>query len=101
MKSHFHNLSLILLLAGYAGGNVSVANDNDNDNTAGNPAAVTVSFDEVVEQIRQHKSWQILDARSNQKGSGFRYRFKLMNSSGQVRIILIDPKNPNLGYLEQ
>ena len=90
-----------MLLAGYAGGNVSVANDNDNDNTAGNPAAVTVSFDEVVEQIRQHKSWQILDARSNQKGSGFRYRFKLMNSSGQVRIILIDPKNPNLGYLEQ
>ena len=88
-----------MLLAGYAGGNVSVANDNDN--TAGNPAAVTVSFDEVVEQIRQHKSWQILDARSNQKGSGFRYRFKLMNSSGQVRIILIDPKNPNLGYLEQ
>ena len=101
MKSHFHNLSLVLLLAGYAGGNVSVANDNDNDNTAGNPAAVTVSFDEVVEQIRQHKSWQILDARSKQKGSGFSYRFKLMNSSGQVRIILIDPKNPNLGYLEQ
>ena len=99
MKSNFHNLSLVLLLAGYAGGNVSVANDNDN--AAGNPAAVTVSFDEVVEQIRQHKSWQILDARSKQKGSGFRYRFKLMNSSGQVRIILIDPKNPNFGYLEQ
>ena len=99
MKSHFHNLSLVLLLAVYAGGNISVADDNDN--TAANTAAVTVSFDEVVEQIRQHKSWQILDARSKQKGSVSRYRFKLMNSSGQVRIILIDPKNPNLGYLEQ
>ena len=99
MKRHFYILWLVLLLTGYAHSNDSRANDDDD--TVGNPIAVPVSFSEVVERIRQHKSWQILDARSKQKKSGLCYRFKLINSSGQVRIILIDPRNPNLGYPEQ
>lgn len=97
MKYHFHILCSGLLLTGYAHGDDSMVNVD----TAASPGAVPVSFNEVVEQIRQHKSWQILDARSKQKESGLRYRFKLINSSGQVRIILIDPRNPNLGHLEQ
>ena len=100
MKHSFHILCLGLLLTGYAHSNDLMANDDDD--TVGNPAAAAVSFNEVVEQIRrQHKSWHILDARSSRQESGLRYRFKLINSSGQVRIILIDPRNPNLGHLEQ
>ena len=64
--------------------------------------ATTVSMHEVARQIRQYKTWQILDAASKQKASGNRYfRFKLLSSEGKVKIINIDPKNPNLRRLEQ
>ncbi len=100
MKYSFYIPGLILLLAGQVHGNEPVANDSNA--AIGNPSAIPVSFNEVVERIRiRHKSWQILDARSRYKESGLRYRFKLINSSGQVRIILIDPRNPNLEHLEQ
>jgi hypothetical protein len=60
-----------------------------------------VSMDEVAMQIRQFKSWQILDASSQKKESGSRYfRFKLLHDNGKVKIINIDPNNPNLRRLE-
>ncbi len=65
------------------------------------PAASKVSMHEVAIQIRQYKSWQILNASSRQKASGYRYfRFKLLRSDGKVKIINIDPNNPNLRRLE-
>lgn len=100
MKYLFYIPCLILLLTGPARGDNPTANGVDA--AVGNPSAVPVSFNEVVKRIRlRHKSWQILDARSKYKESGLRYRFKLINSNGQVRIILIDPRNLNLGNLEQ
>ena len=60
-----------------------------------------VSMDEVAMQIRQFKSWQILDASSQKKESGLRYfRFKLLHNDGKVKVINIDPNNPNLRTLE-
>ena len=60
-----------------------------------------VSLDEVAMQIREFKSWQILDASSQKKESGLRYfRFKLLRNDGKVKIINIDPNNPNLRTLE-
>ncbi len=100
MKYLFYILCVNLLLTGHARGDDLTANDNAA--AIGNSSALPISFNEVVERIRlRHKSWQILDARSKHKESGLRYRFKLINSNGQVRIILIDPRNPNLGNLEQ
>ena len=100
MKHFFYISCLISLLTSQAYGADQTATDGDA--TINTPSAVPVSFDEVVEWVRhQHKSWQILDARSKHKESGLRYRFKLINGNGQVRIILIDPRNPNLGNLEQ
>ena len=65
------------------------------------PSAKKVSMHEVAIQIRQYKSWQILNASSRQKASGYRYfRFKLLRSDGKVKIINIDPNNPNLRRLE-
>lgn len=58
-------------------------------------------MDEVARQIRQFKSWQILDATPRQKESGYQYfRFKLLRDDGKVKIINIDPNNPNLRRLE-
>ncbi len=60
-----------------------------------------VSMDEVAMQIRQFKSWQILDASSQKKESGLQYfRFKLLHNDGKVKVINIDPNNPNLRTLE-
>ena len=61
----------------------------------------TVSIHEVAMQIRRYKSWQILDASPRQKDTGIPYfRFKLLRSDGTVKIINIDPRNPNLRRLE-
>jgi len=100
LKYLFYILCVSLLLTGHARSDDSTANDNTA--AISNSSALPVSFNEVVERIRlRHKSWQILDARSKHEESDLRYRFKLINSSGQVRILLIDPRNPNLGHLEQ
>ena len=61
----------------------------------------TTSMDDVARMIRRHKRWEILDARQRLKGSEMRYRFKLINNTGKVMIISIDPRNPNLRKLEQ
>jgi hypothetical protein len=61
----------------------------------------TVSIHEVAMQIRRYKSWQILDASPRKKDTGIPYfRFKLLRSDGTVKIINIDPRNPNLRRLE-
>ena len=96
MKKYFPILSLALLLL-----ITSVFSSNSFALDGKKKGAVTVSIHDVAKKIRQFKTWQILDARSNQKESGFLYRFKLINSSGRVKIINIDPKNPNLRRLEQ
>ena len=62
----------------------------------------SMSMDEVARQIRQIKGWQILEAQSRKKDSGSQYfRFKLLRSDGKVKVINIDPNNPNLRRLEQ
>lgn len=63
--------------------------------------SITVSIDDVARMIRQNNQWQILDARSRQRGSVIRYRFKLISNKGEVKIINIDPEKPNLRRLEQ
>ena len=59
------------------------------------------SIDDVARMIRENKKWQILEASPRQNGTVTRYRFKLINSTGKVKIISIDPKKPNLRRLEQ
>lgn len=61
----------------------------------------TTSMEDVARMIRRHKRWEILDARQRLKGSEMRYRFKLINNTGKVMIISIDPRNPNLRKLEK
>jgi hypothetical protein len=63
--------------------------------------SIVVSMDDVARMIRQNKQWQILDARSRQRGSVIHYRFKLISNKGVVKIINIDPNKPNLRRLEQ
>lgn len=59
------------------------------------------TMEDVARMIRGHTQWEILDAKPRQRGSEMRYRFKLINSTGRVRIISIDPENPNLRKLQQ
>ena len=59
------------------------------------------SMDDVAKMIRQKSGWQILDARSRTQGSVTWYRFKLISKKGRVKIIRIDPAEPNLRLLEQ
>lgn len=61
----------------------------------------TSSMDDVARMIRQNKQWEILDARQRHKGSETRYRFKVINNTGKVKVINIDPRRPNLRKLEQ
>ena len=68
---------------------------------ANGQSSTTVSIHEVAMQIRQYKSWQILDASPRKKETGIRYfRFKLLGQDGKVKIINIDPNNPNLRRLK-
>ncbi len=59
------------------------------------------SMDDVARMIRQTQRWQILEASPRKKGTVMRYRFKLISTSGKVKIISIDPIRPNLRRLEQ
>ncbi len=87
---------IILLLAA-----VSISNNFSHALDADNQGAATVSIHEVAQQIRQYKSWQILDASPRKKTTGILYfRFKLLGQGGKVKIINIDPDNPNLRRLE-
>lgn len=68
---------------------------------ANNQGATTVSMHEIARQIRQYTNWQILDASPRKRESGLPYfRFKLLRSNGKVKIINIDPRNPNFRHLE-
>ena len=75
------------------------ANSGGNDQY--NFSAGKSSMDDVARMIRQNKQWEILDARQRNKGSEMRYRFKVINSTGKVKVINIDPRRPNLRKLEQ
>ncbi|MBX2867142.1 MAG: hypothetical protein KTR18_00595 [Acidiferrobacterales bacterium] len=59
------------------------------------------SMDDVARMIRQTRRWQILEAVPKKKGEKMRYRFKVINTTGKVKIISIDPLRPNLRKLEQ
>ena len=86
-------LLLILMLAVF-----SVGSHNALAIEGENSGAATISIHDIAKKIRKIKTWQILDARSDNKA----YRFKLINSnSGQVKIIHIDPEKPNLRRLKQ
>jgi len=98
IRSILMSLFLIALSsAGVAVGNVYALDTNSNGVAAGQDK----SMDDVARMIRETRRWQILEARSRKKGSVMRYRFKLISNSGQVKIISIDPKRPNLRTLEQ
>lgn len=58
------------------------------------------SMDDVARMIRQKSRWEILEATPRQQGSTVHYRFKVINKTGKVKIINIDPKKPNLRKLE-
>lgn len=74
---------------------------NAQDNNGKKKNGQSRSMDDVARMIRENKQWQILEASPRQDGSVTRYRFKLINSTGKVKIISIDPKRPNLRRLEQ
>ncbi len=73
---------------------------NAGNGNAGNGANPS-SMDDVARMIRRNSQWEILDARSRQKGDETRYRFKLINNTGKVKVISVDPRKPNLRKLEQ
>ncbi len=86
---------LLLLIPLLIGSNTSFGLEE------GNQGATMVSIHEVAMQIRRYKSWQILDASPRKKDTGrYYFRFKLLRNDGTVKIINIDPRNPNLRRLE-
>jgi len=94
-KFQIYASTAVLLLSLMTGNNTGFALEGNKQGT------VTVSIHEVAMQIRRYKSWQILDASPRKKDTGTPYfRFKLLRSDGTVKIINIDPNNPNLRRLE-
>ena len=68
----------------------------------GQAQGAKVSMHDVAQKIRQGNTWQILEAKPKQKKSGYKFfQFKVINKKGQVKVINIDPNNPNLRRLEQ
>ena len=96
-RSLLRAFGIVLLLSVCAGGSTFVlAFDGEKS------ASTEISIHEVARQIRQYKSWQILDASPKQKATGIRYfRFKLLHNNGMVKVINIDPLKPNLRRLEK
>ena len=80
---------------------VSALDANSGGNDQYKLSVGKTSMDDVARMIRQNKQWEILDARQRNKGNETRYRFKVINSTGKVKVINIDPKRPNLRKLEQ
>ena len=74
---------------------------NANSGNGGVNGVSHASMDDVARMIRRNKNWEILDARSRQNGDETRYRFKLINSTGKVKIIQVDPRSPSLKKLDQ
>ena len=103
-KFHFNVactlLGVVLLLPDTSG--ALDANANSGNGANGNSNGVThASMDDVARMIRRNKNWEILDARSRQNGNETRYRFKLIDSTGKVKIIQVDPRKPSLQKLDQ
>lgn len=96
-RSSLRATAIVLLLSVYTGGsNLVLAFDGEKS------ASTEISIHEVARQIRQYKSWQILDASPKKKPTGIQYfRFKLLHNNGMVKVINIDPLNPNLRRLEK
>ena len=68
----------------------------------GQAQGAKVSMHDVAIQIRESKNWKILEAKPKQRKSGYQFfQFKVINKKGQVKVINIDPNNPNLRRLEQ
>ncbi len=61
----------------------------------------TVSMGAIAQQIRSSTYWKILDARPRQSNGQLLYRFKLINKSGKVMILTVNPRQPNLKKLVQ
>lgn len=74
------------------------ANAQSNNSDQGQQASR--SMDDVARMIRQKKRWQILEATPHQSGGVVHYRFKVINKTGKVKVINIDPRQPNLRRLE-
>ena len=74
---------------------------NAQSNGQGAEQGSSRSIDDVARMIRKKKRWEILEATPTQNGSVMRYRFKVINQTGKVKIINIDPRQPNLRRLEQ
>ncbi len=89
--------SLLLLVALAMGSQAGYALDSETQ-----PIQRVVSIQEVAEQIRQYKRWEILDARPAKLESGGKVmKFKLLNKQGRVIIIHIDPHKPSFVRLEE
>jgi len=80
---------------------MSMTNAADALDVNGSSASKGNSMDDVAKMIRKSSRWQILEAVPKKKGEVMRYRFKLINSTGKVKIINVDPLRPNLRKLEQ
>ncbi len=80
---------------------MSMTNAADALDVNGSSANKGNSMDDVAKMIRKSSRWQILEAVPKKKGEVMRYRFKLINSTGKVKIINVDPLRPNLRKLEQ
>lgn len=60
------------------------------------------SVDEIARQIRQQPQWRILAAEPVVEDSKMMYRFKLLDKGrGRVKVIVIDPENPDLEQFHQ
>lgn len=66
------------------------------------PQAITVGLHEMAKQIRRYESWRILGAQPRRRASGYwMFRFKMLRNDGTIKVIYIDPKNPDFKRLEQ
>jgi hypothetical protein len=90
---------LLCVVLGVPGAVFALDANGGNGNNGSTMGAVTM--DDVARMIRRTKNWEILDARPRQKGNETRYRFKLINSTGKVKIINVDPRKPSLKKLDQ
>lgn len=97
MRKYLQIHSMTLLVALATGSNIGYALDVET-----RQARPVVGIQEMAEQIRQYKRWEILDARPARLESGGKVlKFKLLNEKGRVIIIYIDPLKPSFVRLEE
>ncbi len=77
----------------------AVAHDPDQEES---PQVVTAGLHEMAKRIRRYESWRILGAQPRKRASGYWYfRFKMLRDDGTIKVIYIDPRNPDFKRLEQ